>query len=78
MMPGPTHCEDQAEAGQHQVCSGCWKVDSSSLTPPHLSLDTRGWAIVGARRSRCARTSHVCPPRPAEPHPVAAYQPLRP
>lgn len=78
MRPGPTHCEHGAEAGQHQVCPGWKKVDSFSLTPPHQPLDARGRAVVGARRSCLARTPRVCLPRPAEPHPVAAYQPLRP
>lgn len=57
---------------------GLEEVDSFSLTPPHQSLDARGRAVVGARQSCLAWTPRVCLPRPAEPHPVAAYQPLRP
>lgn len=60
------------------MCLGWKKVDGFSLTPPRQPLDTRGQAVVGARRSCLAGTPRVCLPRPAEPHPVAAYQPLRP
>lgn len=45
---------------------------------PSVLGRTRPSCSGGAAELDPAWTPHVCLPRPAEPHPVAAYQPLRP